>query len=191
MAIKSVWQVEEDKKQANRREFLYWGKLYREVNGMRDGDPRFHAGLLQKFKENQRVTIGRFEFMLQITSIPRRSDRDQSEWDRDASHYQVTLSVATVNGKRDKQYTFEYSQGSGIEGWPRARRVLESIVMDAQSGIDDFDDFCSNFGYDNDSMSADRTWRACRKVTKFFNQIGLNDDGIIELDELLRQDEDK
>lgn len=188
-AIKYEWQHKEEQKRIMNREFLYWKKLYLEAGGLKDSDPRFHGGLLQAFKENQRVAIGRFEFMLQITSIPRRSDRDQSQWDKDASHYQVTISVATDNGKKDRTYTSEYSQGSGIEGWPRARRVLESIVMDAQSGIADFDDFCSDFGYDNDSMSADRTWRACRKVTKFFNQIGLNDDGIAELDKLLREEE--
>lgn len=35
------------------------------------------------------------------------------------------------------------------------------ILNDANAGRESFDDFCSNFGYDNDSRKAEKTHKAC------------------------------
>jgi len=35
------------------------------------------------------------------------------------------------------------------------------ILSDANSGRDDFHDFCGNFGYDEDSRRAEAIWKAC------------------------------
>lgn len=40
--------------------------------------------------------------------------------------------------------------------------VLHCIFSDAQSGENDFPDFCAELGYDEDSRKAEATWRACR-----------------------------
>jgi hypothetical protein len=39
-------------------------------------------------------------------------------------------------------------------------------LSDAQAGEQTFEDFCAEFGYDPDSRKAEKTWQACRLVTK-------------------------
>jgi hypothetical protein len=41
--------------------------------------------------------------------------------------------------------------------------ALYCFVSDAVSGLDSFEDFCRNFGYDIDSRSAYQTWQACQR----------------------------
>ena len=45
------------------------------------------------------------------------------------------------------------------------------FVSDAVSGLDSFYDFCRNFGYDEDSRSAEKTWKACKKLLEKFKRV--------------------
>lgn len=72
-------------------------------------------------------------------------------------------TVKLTHGKRS--LTVPFFTGSGIEGEPTAADVLACIVRDAQSGAQSFGDFCSDLGYDADSMKANRrTWKACKAM---------------------------
>lgn len=44
--------------------------------------------------------------------------------------------------------------------------ILYSLILDSQAGAESFDDFCDNFGYDNDSMKANEIYKACQKNGK-------------------------
>lgn len=53
---------------------------------------------------------------------------------------------------------------ASLNAWvhvPNADEVLACLFDDAQAGSESFDDFCSNLGYDNDSLKALDTYRAC------------------------------
>jgi len=41
--------------------------------------------------------------------------------------------------------------------------ALYCFVSDAVSGLDSFEDFCRNFGYDLDSRKAYETWQVCQR----------------------------
>ena len=45
------------------------------------------------------------------------------------------------------------------------------FVSDALSGLNSFEDFCGEFGYDTDSMSAYKTFNACKRAYKKFEKI--------------------
>lgn len=45
---------------------------------------------------------------------------------------------------------------------PVAADVLSCVVSDAHAGGQSFAEFCSDFGYDEDSRKAHRVWRKCR-----------------------------
>jgi len=44
--------------------------------------------------------------------------------------------------------------------------VLYSLILDAQSGTESFEDFCDNFGYNEDSVKHNEIYRACQKNGK-------------------------
>lgn len=49
--------------------------------------------------------------------------------------------------------------------------VLYSLLSDSQAGSESFEEFCSNFGYENDSRKAYKTWEACVKNSNDFKRV--------------------
>ena len=145
----------------------------------------------------------------QAVQIPARTDRNATDWDKDAFHFAVTIRNARG------AWSGNYSMGSGhkvlipwseLLGWmnfrsetlggsgtrkdyneikafgfkpryvwqkelqakmyrapvPTLRDVLYSLVSDADA-IDcaTFEDWAINYGYDTDSRSAEKAYRAC------------------------------
>lgn len=53
--------------------------------------------------------------------------------------------------------------------------ALHCFVSDAVSGLDSFNDFCGNFGYETDSRTAYKTWKACqRSADKALRVLGVS-----------------
>jgi hypothetical protein len=42
--------------------------------------------------------------------------------------------------------------------------AFDCILRDAESGQESFNEFCGEFGYDNDSIKALRIWEACKET---------------------------
>lgn len=83
------------------------------------------------------------------------------------NHYRVTLTRRNEDKKR-RQMTLYFSMGTGIKGEPTADDVLDCLASDS-AGIEnarDFDDWCADYGYDSDSRSAERTYKACERQAK-------------------------
>jgi glucan biosynthesis protein len=83
-----------------------------------------------------------------------------------ANHYKLTFK------KDGKQFSTFFSQGLGISEEPKMVGVLECLQSDCQSTEYSFDEFCGEFGYDQDSIKALKTYKACGKIKdkvhKFF-----------------------
>lgn len=78
-------------------------------------------------------------------------------------------------GYRGHKLTLAFHMGTGHQGRaPEVAEVVSSILLDADSGSMDFAEFCREFGYDEDSRKAEKTWKACvamkRKVDRFFGE---------------------
>lgn len=52
-----------------------------------------------------------------------------------------------------------------------AASVCSSLVMDTRAGEETFSDFCSNFGYDEDSRKAFEIYMACQKCGQEFRKL--------------------
>lgn len=88
------------------------------------------------------------------------SDQDKKdEWKRTATKYNCKITF------KDKSYTFNYWMGAAHTKSPSKKDVLYSFIMDDVSYMD-FEEFCSNFGYNNDSIKALKTFEACQLQTK-------------------------
>lgn len=111
--------------------------------------------------------VTEFEIKVQSMKLDKRPDRDLTDmvpedkrWDREASHWFCRVYSTHLTG----EVTCFYSMGSAIKGKPQADDVLSSLLLDATSSDESFEDWCSSFGYDVDSRRALGMWEAGHKV---------------------------
>lgn len=84
------------------------------------------------------------------------------EWP-DSTPWKVTLK----NG-RGYTYTVPFYTGSAVKGEPTALEVLWCLARDASSYRDarNFEDWAEEFGYSPDSRAAEKTFKACKRISK-------------------------
>ena len=90
------------------------------------------------------------------------------------NHYKVTIKRKfKLNGNHldtrygFRQMTIPFSQGLYFTESPKLDSVLDCLLNDS-IGVDGviFEDFCSEFGYDEDSIKAKKVYEACKKNSK-------------------------
>lgn len=80
------------------------------------------------------------------------------DWRKDADGWTCTL---TYQGRRMTTGFWMGMAHNGAE--PDLRGVLDCLCSDAEAGEMSFEEFCGEFGYDEDSRTAERTWKECQK----------------------------
>jgi len=104
------------------------------------------------------VTIYRFISDNQITLTAESVDSNPHMPDADMDHWKCLLS------RPGKRMTVFFSKGRGHNGAePTTAEVLDCLASDA-AGLDisrNFADWCSEYGYDTDSRTAERIYKAC------------------------------
>lgn len=101
------------------------------------------------------------------TECVRTDSNPNMENSRDMDHWRVTLK--RKQGRVWEQMTIVFSMGFAHNGkQPGADDVLNCIALDSGALEMSFGDFCSEFGYDEDSRKAERTWEACKKQGEDF-----------------------
>jgi hypothetical protein len=82
------------------------------------------------------------------------------------NNWRVTLK------RKGRRMSVDFFGGSAVTR-PSAADVLSSMCLDANRGAS-FEDFCSEFGYSQDSIQALKTYRACivieRKLQRFLGE---------------------
>ena len=103
---------------------------------------------------------------IELKTIKTRNDETdkKDEWTRTATKYVCKLTF------KNQSYTFNYWIGSAHTKAPSKKDVLYSFFADDVTGMD-FEDFCSEFGYDNDSKKALRIFKACKEQTENFYRL--------------------
>ena len=90
----------------------------------------------------------------------------QENW----NHHKVTVK----NTETGKQTSFDF-WASIANPEVKSRKDLigafECFVGDAVAGMNDFNNFCSEFGYDEDSRRAEKIYKACQKATEKLQRI--------------------
>lgn len=85
-----------------------------------------------------------------------------SNWDNDSTdrHHVITIS----NGRNELSFDFWTSKAQPeITDEKDLLEAVECFFMDAQSGYNDFYDFCNEMGYDV-PRGAYESWQACKKA---------------------------
>ena len=113
------------------------------------------------------------------TAFKTQEDRDD-EWKKGANKWQVRLVYF------DKEYVTNFYMGSGLVDEmgrpkkPTKKDILYSMIMDDVSDMN-FNDFCDEFGYNNDSIKALKIYKACLKETKaYYNMFDSEEREVLE-----------
>lgn len=89
-------------------------------------------------------------------------------------HNEFSVTISTSAGRTSfKFYGSQQEYQSGIDTLEgnNLKHALYCFVSDAASGDQSFENFCSELGYDEDSRTAERTYKACRKSLEQWNRI--------------------
>ena len=105
------------------------------------------------------------------------------KWGNDYhGHFAITLT--TKDGSESFDFygsVYDASHNKTALTEDDLKHALECILSDALAGIDSFEEFCGNFGYDEDSRSAERIHNACKETTTKINALGISEDEIYSI----------
>ena len=92
-------------------------------------------------------------------------------------HFKINLS--TESGSE----SFDYYGSANDAGKQKTmmsdedlKGALECIISDGLSGLYSFDEFCAEFGYDEDSRRAEKIYNACKDTYDRLSALGINED---------------
>lgn len=95
-----------------------------------------------------------------------------NKWDMMRNQFKVT--VKTVNG------SFSFDFWGCHNDWKKGKNEINLIeafycfIGDAISGNDSFENFCSELGYDEDSIKALKIYKECVKANKRSENLGID-----------------
>jgi hypothetical protein len=115
-------------------------------------------------------------------------------FDKKDQNYHGKFKINIENVKTGYEYSFDF-YGSAFDTQKHItemndqdlKNALENIISDAIAGNDSFEEFCSNFGYDEDSRSVERIHNACKESLSKMEYIGFTLDELYDLSNELNQ----
>ena len=128
----------------------------------------------QKEGNMNQATIKDFIKNNNLSISSSHADSNPNMDNQDMNHYKVTIKRKfKLNGNHldtrygFRQMTIPYSQGLAHTESPKLDSVLDCLLTDS-IGVDGviFEDFCSEFGYNEDSIKAKKVYEACKKNSK-------------------------
>jgi hypothetical protein len=98
-------------------------------------------------------------------------------WDEyNDRHSKVTIKNLE-NGKRTSFDFWGSIKNPRLESDYDLLNAFYCFVSDAISGLESFENFCGEFGYDTDSRKAEKTYKLCKRAyVKFERVSGFSDD---------------
>ena len=94
-------------------------------------------------------------FHIQIEDVNGLTQAEKNAWSSKHSKYSCIIE------NNDKSLHVDFYSCT----WPEDESILYAVVSDAEAGVHkSFDDFCCEYGYDNDSIKALRTYEKCQQT---------------------------
>ncbi len=138
-------------------ETTYWGKLL--MNFKIRG--RLVGGCVG-FPNNREDKLPRNKFLVTVL----RSQRDDPDIETSFDFYGSN---------------YEYENGMNTLNREHLLAAFSCFVGDALAGSESFEEFCSEFGYDDDSMTAFSTYRECQKSLEKCKKLKLSETSLYNI----------
>lgn len=92
--------------------------------------------------------------------------------DKQQNYNNHTITVTNTDTKQKISFEFWGSiMKPEVKTEDELLYAFYCFVSDAVSGNYSFNEFCGEFGYDEDSRKAEKTWKACKKSLEKLNKI--------------------
>lgn len=125
-----------------------------------------------------------FEFILESIGVSlhceQTGERPDGLMPESQTHFKCKVSRGNVNKK------FYFSCGKNLATGPGLTDLMSCLFLDASFAEYDFDDFCSNLGYDVDSRKAEKIYKWTIKNTKKLRKL-FNDSELSDLQEMAQE----
>ena len=115
---------------------------------------------------------------------------NDSSDDKYHDHYNL---VVMYDGKATNFAFYESAANYGkmLKGADNLRDALDCFIGDALSGLMDFEEFCSEFGYDEDSRRAEKIHNLCKDSTVKASSIGWSEEDLYKISALIRGEQEE
>lgn len=116
-------------------------------------------------QETNKATFKQFEI--------KASYKGNKKWNCNSDNFNNHM-VKVTNTETKQSITFEFWASINNPILNREYDILNAFycfVSDAISGDYSFEEFCSEFGYDEDSRTAEKTWKSCQKQADKLSKI--------------------
>jgi hypothetical protein len=116
-------------------------------------------------RQIERSKPSELETFLNNAGYKLKLKKDVSTVENGVAFFNYRAKIIAPNGVKIKT---PYSQGSGIKETPKIDSIVHCLVLDAgcYECSETFEGFCAEFGYDEDSRKAKKTYKACKKTAE-------------------------
>jgi len=98
-------------------------------------------------------------------------DCDNPSWDKENSHNHYRITITRKDTPKQK-LTFQWwdsIHNTEKNEQPTAYDALSTLASDSTEYSNSFEEFCGEMGYDTDSITASKTWKAYSKLASRIN----------------------
>lgn len=139
--------------------------------------------LLTNFKTYKNMTTSKFKAANIVFTVTAKLSKTGVQFPFDNTsnfrHNEFNITIKTYTGKTTMKFygsEMDYKNNGSEMDESDLKHALDCFVSDAASGDDNFESFCSNLGYDTDSRTAERIYKACVKQLAKFERVCPNTD---------------
>jgi hypothetical protein len=140
-----------------------------------------------KMKAEIRIKeIGNFDFEIKGKLVKESIPFPNTEEKYEGMHNKYKITVKNKDGNKISFDFYDSESNLSRQELPELalKLAFRSFLEDARSGYLDFDEFCSEYGYDSDSNRALAIFKLCEKASKKAQDLDLNE---CDIDNLLNE----
>jgi hypothetical protein len=103
-------------------------------------------------------------------------------------HDHYLVSIAYDNNKAEFDFygsSSDYEKQNLLNKKSDLLNALDCFIGDSLTGLMSFNDFCNEFGYDEDSRSAERIHNLCKETTIKTMKLGFNESDLYNLSNII------